>query len=280
MHFHEPVDTIIQRRKSCRSYIRQALPPEFKTRIIDFISETHSLPFPENCRIELVEKRTVNSGEKIKLGTYGFIDGAESFLCGIIKKEHNSIESFGFLFEKVVLFCTSIGLSTCWLAGSVRRNDFALRTSLKDDELIVVVSPVGFTRENPTIRDSFIRLVIQSKQRKPWNELFFHQSFNNPLLPSDAGIYEKPLEMVRLAPSASNRQPWRVIKVNNRFDFYLKRTTGYTNFGNFDIQRSDIGIAMAHFELSTSEMGISGKWSRESNSSEKDMVYIASYCIK
>ena len=27
----------------------------------------------------------------------------------------------------------------------------------------------------------------------------------------DAGVYELPLEMVRQAPSAVNRQPWRVV---------------------------------------------------------------------
>lgn len=33
-----------------------------------------------------------------------------------------------------------------------------------------------------------------------------------PLEKEEAGNYEAALEMVRIAPSASNKQPWRILK--------------------------------------------------------------------
>ena len=68
--------------------------------------------------------------------------------------------------------------------------------------------------------------------------------------------------MVRLAPSASNRQPWRIIAGRSRkdFHFFLERTPGYNNnrFVKSDLQRVDMGIAMCHFELAMKESGFNG----------------------
>ncbi|NMC08509.1 MAG: hypothetical protein GYA24_25090 [Candidatus Lokiarchaeota archaeon] len=63
--------------------------------------------------------------------------------------------------------------------------------------------------------------------------------------------------MVRLGPSASNRQPWRVLKDKDgtTFHFYMDPAKGYQNMARFDI-----GIAACHFDLITKEAGIQGTW--------------------
>lgn len=72
--------------------------------------------------------------------------------------------------------------------------------------------------------------------------------------------------MVRLAPSARNLQPWRVVKQGNRFHFFMQRYKGYRELvvpfitGIADLQRVDMGIAMAHFDGSLKETGLSGRW--------------------
>ena len=74
--------------------------------------------------------------------------------------------------------------------------------------------------------------------------------------------------MVRWGPSASNKQPWRIVKQENVWHFYLQRTPGYGSdgwlgklLGVADVQRLDMGISMCHFELSAMELGLKGKWS-------------------
>jgi hypothetical protein len=74
------------------------------------------------------------------------------------------------------------------------------------------------------------------------------------------------LEAVRLGPSASNKQPWRVLRDDGVWDFYLRRTPGYlrSNGGrrdNGDLQRADMGIALCHWELTALELGLQGHWS-------------------
>ncbi|MEW5817521.1 MAG: nitroreductase family protein, partial [Spirochaetota bacterium] len=98
---------------------------------------------------------------------------------------------------------------------------------------------------------------------------------------STAGDYAVPLECVRLSPSASNNQPWRVFKEKDRntFHFYLKRTKGYDKVNSeIQLQEIDMGIAMAHFELSARETGISGEWNTiEPAMFFEDMEYIVSW---
>ncbi|MBE0687725.1 MAG: nitroreductase, partial [Anaerolineaceae bacterium] len=69
----------------------------------------------------------------------------------------------------------------------------------------------------------------------------------------------------RLGPSASNKQPWRIVQANGAFHFFIQRTKGYRNVMTRlvqidDMQRLDIGIAMCHFELTAQELGLQGKW--------------------
>lgn len=105
-----------------------------------------------------------------------------------------------------------------------------------------------------------------SHRRIPWGDLFFNSEVDTPLSQEDAGDYRKVLKMVQIGPSASNKQPWRVVKHNNFWRFFMRRTPGYRRdfiksvLNLCDLQHLDIGIAMCHFELTAKELGLSGKW--------------------
>ena len=83
-----------------------------------------------------------------------------------------------------------------------------------------------------------------------------------PLVKEVAGSYATALECVRLGPSASNNQPWRVLRQGDGIlHFYLKRTPGYDKLmRSVDLQLVDMGIALSHFELAAREEGVVGGW--------------------
>lgn len=84
----------------------------------------------------------------------------------------------------------------------------------------------------------------------------------DPLERSAAGDYEVPLEMVRLAPLSTNKQPWRISRDNGAFHFFRQRSPGYSKMtGAADLQRIDMGIAMCHFDLAAKERSLGGCWS-------------------
>lgn len=272
MEFQQPVIELIKKRKSCRTYDGKAVEKSTLQKLIDYAAQIN-----EKASIK-VRFTFVNSNKlEGKLGTYGNISGAKSFVVGILHKDEKDATEFGYLFEKIILFATDLGLQTCWLGGGFNRRDFKQNANILENEYIPIVSPVGIKKESPRLIDSVLRFAAGADQRKPWSELFFEGNAAVPLSKSDAGPYAIPLEMVRLAPSASNKQPWRIIKDANAFHLFLCRTSGY-GVPNYDLQKNDIGIAKCHFELSAIESGLTGKWQQTANiNALDDWEYIASW---
>ena len=106
----------------------------------------------------------------------------------------------------------------------------------------------------------------------------FDGAFDKPLTREAAGVLVDALEAVRLAPSAVNKQPWRVVLSGNRAHFYENRSRGY-NDGEWDIQKIDMGIALCHFEVAAKDTGKSAvlEISDPGIVSPADTVYIASF---
>jgi len=168
--------------------------------------------------------------------------------------------------ERIILRATDLGLGTCWLGGTFTKSRFAKNIRVTSNESVPAVVSVGYAAEKPRGLDAMIRRGAGADARLPWEKLFLDSTFGVPISAESAGEYATPLEMVRLAPSASNRQPWRIIREGNAWHFYLQRTPGYREGGLMrlmriaDMQRIDMGIAMSHFELTASELGLTGGW--------------------
>ena len=255
--FNTPVEETIKERISVRTYKEQAIPEEVKKKISDYIDDL-SNPFNAKTTFKLLE--TDAAANTAKLGTYGFIKGARNYIGASVKDGECGLEGLGYEFEKLILYITSLDLGTCWLGGTFKRSEFAKAMSIKDDELFPCISPFGFADDKKSFTDSLVRFVAKADSRKPWAELFFNQNFSNPLLTDEAGIYERPLEMVRLAPSASNKQPWRIVKDKSRYHFYEYKSPGYSKKFGYDIQSLDMGIAACHFHVTAIEKGIQGQF--------------------
>ena len=69
--------------------------------------------------------------------------------------------------------------------------------------------------------------------------------------------------------SASNKQPWRIIKDENDYRFFICRTEGY-GMASYDLQKNDLGIAMCHFELAAQELGLKGDWIKKNPENAPD----------
>ncbi|MBF0449846.1 MAG: nitroreductase family protein [Candidatus Magnetomorum sp.] len=266
-HFEKSVQDVIAARSSCRSYIEDPIPIEKQNKINDFFKDHITGPFHSTARFILVSATKDDTDALKNLGTYGFIKGASGFIIGAVDKHsEKNMEDYGYVMEKIILLATDLELGTCWIGGSFNKSSFAQKMDIKDNEMLPAVAAIGNKREKRTAVDSIIRWAAGSKNRQPGEHLFFSDTLETPLTQKMAGDYALPLEMVRLGPSASNKQPWRIVKDNNQpiFHFYLQRSKSYSR--NFkllkwaDLQRIDMGIAMCHFELSANEIGLNGRW--------------------
>jgi len=266
MRFTKPTNKIIQERFSCRTYSDRPIENNDRKRLVGFSRKCTTGPFGTQSRFEVVAASEGDSESLKGLGTYGFINNAPGFIIGATKETDKSLEDFGYLKEMIILFATDLGLGTCWLGGKFTRSKFAEKISTSENEIIPAVTAVGYIGSKPRNIDKRIRKSAGSDQRLPWEELFYDASSDAPLLLETTGAYDEVLEMVRLGPSASNKQPWRIIKDGNLWHFYLLRTPGYrdnpylTKMKIVDLQRVDMGIAMCHFELTANEKGLNGSW--------------------
>lgn len=280
--FGKPVNEVIRARSSVRTYKNQQPDPVLIEELNSYMVNLRG-PFGVKARLKLIDSRAALSDSGIKLGTYGIIRGASSFVAGAVGKAEKSLEELGYMMESLILYATSLGLGTCWLGGTFKKGEFAKAMELKNDEILPAITPVGYPKESRSPIDSLMRFVAGSKYRKEWKELFFDGGFEKVLNAEAAGSYSVPLEMVRLGPSASNKQPWRIVKDNAGYRFYLQHTKGYSSALGFDMQRLDIGIAMCHFELTAKELNLDGSWLVEApglGNIPENTEYIVSWICK
>lgn len=265
--FDQPITETIRGRTSQRSYEERPLDPGLRAKLASFLGEVRAGPFGSPVRIALCEAPEAGGRALRGHGTYGMIKGARAFLAGAVTRGPFDLEDFGFAFELAILRATDLGLGTCWLGGTLDRSLFGDLVGLRPSERLPAVSPVGHATARRALRDQVVRLGARSATRKPWEALFFDGAFARPLSRAAAGPHAECLEAVRLGPSASNLQPWRVVRDphSGAFHFFCQRARAYTvpdqlGLLKLDLQRADLGIAFCHFSLSAEQLGLEGRF--------------------
>jgi nitroreductase len=126
-----------------------------------------------------------------------------------------------------------------------------------------------------------MRKGISADSRMPAEKIFFDGAWDRGLPASKQATIADLIEMVRWAPSAVNKQPWRVVICGDKAHFYEKRSRGYVSANGWDIQKIDMGIALSHFELAAKECGISAAFEICDPGLEtpENTSYIATYTI-
>jgi hypothetical protein len=253
--------------------------------LTDFMATQSTGPLGAEARFGLIAASLDDREALKRLGTYGFIKGATGFIVGAVQRAPNDLEDYGYLLEQVILYATGLGLGTCWLGGTFTRSTFVRRFGgLQRGETMPAVVSIGRIGDDGTER---IREREEGSRRLPSSELFFEGRFGAPLALGDAGAYAPALEAVRMAPSATNKQPWRLVRSGASWHFYLHRSKHYgkgsalfTVLRLADLQRVDLGIALCHFELVARERGLDGSWLASDPGIPlpgKDVEYVATW---
>lgn len=261
MIFSRPFSEVVRSRYSCRAYDPAVSPDSVFSQLNDYITGMPEGPFSAPNRFVLVQANGQDRRSLRGLGTYGAIKDAPGFIIGVSGKGTMDMEDFGYRMEMIILKAADLELGTCWLGGNFTRSSFSQKAKIVRGETLPAVTSVGFASD----KKSPVR-VEQTRKRLAWGDLFLNNDFCTPLTEKEAGPYAGPLEMVRLAPSARNLQPWRIVKQGPNYHFFMHRYKGYREFvvpiitGIADLQRVDMGIAQAHFDSAAKEAGLAGHW--------------------
>ena len=257
-------------RKSVRTFEDKAISPEIKEKLISFIKGNNKGPFGNKIRFELIDLTGAGAEELKQLASYGNIRGPKYFMAGAVKKTPEAVLDYGYLMEGNILAAQSLGIGTVWVGGTFSRAGFMEKLGAGPDEFVPAVVPAGYAAKVRDISDTGTRLFVGGDTRKPWKDIFFDGSNDKHLDEAAAGKYKLPLESLRLSPSASNKQPWRIIKEGEKFHLFLERTPGYRSEEKADMQLMDTGIAMCNFDIAAKEEGLRGEWKAGGNFAGKE----------
>ena len=206
-------------------------------------------PYPD-ARAVLVRAPEVDVFTGI-LGSYGKVTGSPHLLVFIADERGPFADQhIGFTGEGVVLEATRLGLDTCWIGGFFSADKVRRVIDLAEGERVYSVSPLGYASQSASATEKAMRGMAGAKKRKCIEEL----------APGIGGAWPgwavAAVETARLAPSASNRQPWRFrledrgLVVTKDSAFEMPKVT----------KRLDCGIAMLHAELGALASDMLGVW--------------------
>jgi hypothetical protein len=157
----------------------------------------------------------------------------------------------GYTAEGVVLEAAARGLATCWIGGFFSPKRVAQLVDLGPGERAYAVSPLGYAMPDYSSAERALSSLSGSRHRKRVTEIA--PGIEHGRWPAWAAA---AVETARVAPSALNRQPWRLrfedggLVLAKDSAFETPRTT----------KRLDIGIAMLHVELAAQVHGVTGAW--------------------
>ena len=259
----------IRSRRSVRTYDPRPLSAQDREALCAYMEKIEN-PYGLPVEFRLLE----GMGSPVVVGT-------DLFVAGKTEKNTHMNEAFGYSFEKLVLYAEAMGIGTVWIGGTMDRGAFEKAMALNANEVMPCVSPLGYPAKKMSLRETMMRKTVKANERLPFEQIAFRGNFNEPMDESEAGELRLPLEMVRLAPSAINKQPWRMVVCDDMVHFYIKRSKGFGS-GEIDMQKIDMGIALCHFEMMAREMGLEPEFviAEPEMSGKGEMAYIASYRYK
>ena len=263
------IKELIKNRKSVRTFNNIAISDEDLEKLQEYI-DTLKSPFDAEITFRFLDAKTYKLSSPV-------IIGEKAYIAAKVRKAGHFEIAYGYSFEKVCLYALSLNIGTVMLAASLDRKRFEKAMELQEGEVLPTASPIGYPAEKRSVRDSLMRKGLKADERLPFQELFFDGSFDRVLTKDRAGDFREAFEMLMLAPSATNRQPWRAVIYENKVHFYEYRTLKESELG--DIQKVDVGAALAHFDMTMEENGYEGSFifSDPGIAAPDKMSYIVTY---
>lgn len=190
---------------------------------------------------------------KLKPSTYGSVEGAEWYMLVGIADTPESYLSAGFRMEQVVLKIVDMGLGTNFMTDTFKSGAFKDAAGFPDNTPLHVIMPVGTPAGKERLVEKITHMALKSRSRKPFEETFGNVPDDSP--------FHRPLEMMRLAPSAYNKQPWRAIAEDKTVWFYQVPS---------DDSLIGMGNGLANFHLALLQEGKNGSWGKPADAPVKE----------
>lgn len=231
----------IDARISCRAYTAEPLDQATLAELAELTAR-----LSEESGLRLVLVGPDDGGPELRLAARMFSGNVSSYVALIGPDDNASRERFGYVGEKLVLHATTLGLGSCWVAGTFDRN--SVTVPLEAGEVIHDVIPIGHMPAKQPFAQRAIRAGLRKRDKRP------EALYQGPTTLAEAPSWVRSgIAAVIKGPSAVNQQP--VVFVQD--DAGLRATLPTAKR---DVAYTDLGIAKLHFELGAAAAGVQGMW--------------------
>lgn len=253
----------IFRRKSNRKFSQEKLSDDVIKKIRSFMTG-----IPITDKDICLNAHLIIDGEHLyeKLNIIGRVQAPHYVVITGIRNPKSLINA-GFAMEYLVLYLTSIGISTCYIGMKPDTTKLAKLLDIKNDEESLIILALG---------DSSVPSEVYRK-----TESFKRHTLKDLILSGyQTSDVNQILEAARLSPSAQNTQPWRFKTENKEISIYKKRLDFISRKLIKDLSYVDIGICLCHIKLAAENLKykveIIRKETELQNGENQDNKYILS----
>jgi len=212
---------MIYKRKSVRKYSPNRVDETTINKINQFCTELKPLYNDIKVRAEIIDKENVKC----------ICPWTTSQVVAVFSEEKDGyLENVGFMFQQLELYLQTIGLGVCWL-GMGRLDSYAA-SSRNDGLKFVIMLAFGYPKDE-------LRSDIMQFKRRMLSEISDKEDLR--------------LEPARIAPSSVNSQPWYFVHDEDIIHTYCVKQGFFKTKALGDMNRIDIGIALAHMYVANSD---------------------------
>lgn len=218
------LNDMIYCRKSVRSYTGAPVDMATMRKIESFILGIKPLCPEIRVRSEIVDRGQIKC----------MLPWVTPQLVAIYTEDREgALENVGFMFQQLDLYIQSLGMGACWL-GMGRMNKRTMPETAADDGLkFAMLIAFGYPKEEAR------RSGTSEFKRKALGEISDRE--------------DARLEPARLAPSSVNSQPWYFAHDGETIHAHCIRRGVFGAKALGDMNRIDMGIALAHMYVSNPE---------------------------
>lgn len=208
----------IFKRQSIRSYKNESLTEKTLEKISSFIDNVESINEDIEIETKIVNGKVVRNLLPIK---------APYYLLFFSEQKEGYLTNAGFMLQQVDLFLSHHGIGSCWVGLAKPKKEIK-----KNSDLEYVIT-LGFGKPDTKLH----RESVKEFKRKSLNEI------------KKGKGKDQLIEAARLAPSATNNQPWFFEVTDDKINVYCNKPNFIKALFYKKINKIDIGIAICHIWL-------------------------------
>jgi nitroreductase len=219
----------IFKRKSIRNFNLNSLDENELSEISNYLKVLKPMFEDIKTEIKIVEPDNVKRR---------FMKKAPHYFAIFSEIKEGYLTNIGFMLQQMDLFLSRNGIASCWQGIPSPKKELLNSSNLK----FIIFMAFGKPQDPETMH----RANIGEFKRKQLKEI------------TDIEGVDELLEPVRIAPSATNRQPWFFTGTESFINAYAPKSGFIRSLvGNY--QRIDVGIALYHLKISAEHFGMKAK---------------------